>query len=101
VPNGNYNACTVIGTGNPTRNTEHHMNSNAGVWIDHRRSVIEALRGCENLILFGPGEAKGELNKRLAQVKLGPRVAAVETTDKMTDPQIAAKVRAHFADPVN
>jgi hypothetical protein len=144
---------------NPCVFTELQMNSNAGVWIDHRRSVIvtltssgehvthidahvekhleragdsplkgpyearqvpaddsrqraltgklnqyydtviEALRGCENLILFGPGEAKGELQKRLAKAKLGPRVAAVETTDKMTDPQIAAKVRAHFADP--
>jgi hypothetical protein len=61
-------------------------------------AVIEALHGCENLLLFGPGEAKGELNKRLAKIKPGLRVAAVETTDKMTDPQIAAKVRAHFAD---
>jgi len=31
VPSGNYNACMVIGKGNPTRNWEHHMNSNAGV----------------------------------------------------------------------
>jgi stalled ribosome rescue protein Dom34 len=61
-------------------------------------TVIEALRGCENLILFGPGEAKGELQKRLAKIKPELRVAAVETTDKMTDPQISAKVRAHFAD---
>lgn len=63
------------------------MKSNAGVWIDHRRS-------------FGLGEAIGELQKRLAKARGGPRIAAaVETTDKMTDPQIAATMRPHFADP--
>jgi hypothetical protein len=132
------------------------MNGKAGVWIDHRRSVIVALtasgehithidsnvekhlerggdsplkgryeahqvpaddtrqraltgelnnyydaviasvRDAETILLFGPGEAKGELHKRFVRAKLGPRVVAVETEDKMTDPQIVAKVRAHF-----
>src|ERR1700722_3271310 len=132
------------------------MNSKAGVWIDHRRSVIVMLtasgeqithidsnvekhlerggdsplkgryeahqvpaddtrqraltgelnnyydaviasvRDAENILLFGPGEAKGELHKRFVRAKLGPRVVAVETEDKMTDPQIVAKVHAHF-----
>ena len=58
--------------------------------------VIAALRQFETLLLFGPGEAKGELHKRLVKMKLGARVSAVETQDKMTDAQIAAKVRAHF-----
>jgi stalled ribosome rescue protein Dom34 len=60
-------------------------------------AVISALRDCESIILFGPGEAKGELHKRLKKAKLGARVLAVETSDKMTDPQILAKVRAHYA----
>jgi hypothetical protein len=59
-------------------------------------TVIAALHDCENVLLFGPGEAKGELHKRLLKGELGSRVAAVETEDKMTDPQIIAKVRAHF-----
>jgi hypothetical protein len=59
-------------------------------------AVVEALRHYDGLLLFGPGEAKGELQKRLMKAKLGARVEAVETEDKMTDPQIAAKVRAHF-----
>ena len=58
--------------------------------------VISQLRGAESLFLFGPGEAKGELEKRLAKENLGELVKAVETTDQMTDPQIAAKVREHF-----
>jgi hypothetical protein len=59
-------------------------------------AVIEALRGFDSLFIFGPGEAKGELNRRLASVKLAERVTAVETADKMTDPQLVAKVRTHF-----
>ena len=59
-------------------------------------SVIAAIRNYDNLLLLGPGEAKGELQKRLVKSKLNARIDAVETADKMTDPQIAAKVRAHF-----
>lgn len=58
--------------------------------------VIAAIRKYDHLLLLGPGEAKGELHKRLTQSKLNARVDAVETADKMTDPQIAAQVRAHF-----
>jgi hypothetical protein len=58
--------------------------------------VIAALRQFDCLILFGPGEAKGELHKRMARTKLDTRVMAIETEDRMTDPQIIAKVRAYF-----
>ena len=57
---------------------------------------IKAIRGYDHLLLIGPGEAKGELHKRLKKANLDARVEAMETSDKMTDPQIAAKVRAHF-----
>jgi hypothetical protein len=60
-------------------------------------AVIAALHEATSIIIFGPGEAKGELHKRLIEHKLGGLVAAVETQDKMTDWQIAAKVRSHFA----
>lgn len=58
--------------------------------------VIQNLRDVESILLFGPGEAKGELKKRLAAKGLGDRVVGVETTDKMTHHQIASKVREHF-----
>ena len=58
--------------------------------------VIEVVRDVESILLFGPGEAKGELRKRLEQAGFGARVTAVETTDKMTDLQIVAKVRNYF-----
>jgi hypothetical protein len=56
--------------------------------------VAACLRGCEAILIFGPGEAKGELKKRLDSDGLGARVLGVETVDKMTDRRIAAKVRA-------
>ncbi len=68
----------------------------AGELNHYYDSVIAAVRNYDSLLLFGPGEAKGELHKRLINSKLKARVDAVETADKMTDPQIAAKVRAHF-----
>ena len=58
--------------------------------------VIAAVRDAESVLLFGPGEAKGELKKRLERDKLGGHIIAVETADKMTDRQIAAKVREYF-----
>ena len=59
-------------------------------------AVIAQLRDAESILLFGPGEAKGELEKRLANKGLGGRIVGIETVDKMTDRQIAAKVRQHF-----
>ncbi|MCX6556343.1 MAG: hypothetical protein NTW95_02765 [Candidatus Aminicenantes bacterium] len=59
-------------------------------------AVIAAIGNAEAILIFGPGEAKGELKKRLERDHLGGRIAALETVDKMTDRQIAAKVRKHF-----
>jgi hypothetical protein len=58
--------------------------------------VIAAIRDAESILLFGPGEAKGELRKRLEKDKLGGHIIAIETVDKMTDRQITAKVREYF-----
>ncbi len=59
-------------------------------------AVIAGIRGAESILIFGPGEAKGELRKRLKRINLGGRIVGVETMDKMTDRQIAAKVKEHF-----
>ena len=58
--------------------------------------VIAYLRDADAIQIFGPGEAKGELEKRLRSKGLGGRVRGVETADKLTDRQIAAKVRECF-----
>ena len=60
-------------------------------------AVIASVRDAESILIFGPGEAKGELQQRLTSDKLGGRIVGIETADKMTDRQIAAKVRQRFA----
>jgi len=62
-------------------------------------AVIAALSSHHSLLIFGPGEAKGELRQRLLKKKHSTQVVAVQTADKMTDPQVAAKVRQYFAAP--
>ena len=58
--------------------------------------VIAAIRDAHSIQIFGPGEAKGELEKRLESKGLQGRIVGIETVDKMTDRQIAAKVRERF-----
>lgn len=59
--------------------------------------VISNLRVAEAILIFGPGEAKTELKARLERAKLGDRIIALETADKMTDSEITDKVRKRFA----
>lgn len=59
-------------------------------------AVTAKLNEAASVIVFGPGEAKGELHKRMLKTKAKVQVLAVTTDDKMTDPQIAAKVREYF-----
>jgi hypothetical protein len=58
--------------------------------------VISYIHSAESILIFGPGEAKSELKKRLENEKLHKNIVGMETTDKMTDNQIVAKVRQRF-----
>ena len=59
--------------------------------------VMSQLGEPDALLLFGPGEAKLQLKHRLdrSHVLAQSRVA-VEAADKLTDPQIVAKVKEHY-----
>lgn len=58
--------------------------------------VVSCIRDAESILILGPGEAKGELKKRLEKDGLSRRIVGVKTSDKMTDKQIVAVVRGHF-----
>ena len=59
--------------------------------------IISQLGLPEALLIFGPGEAKLELKERLRRNKaLSGCTVDLETADKLTDPQIVAKVKDHF-----
>jgi hypothetical protein len=74
----------------------NHLNS-------YYDQVIAVVRDADSIQIFGPGEAKGELEKRIEHEGLKAKILAVETVDKMTDRQITAKVRERFPaqHPVN
>ncbi len=58
--------------------------------------VIDCVHEAGSLLVFGPGEAKSGLAKRLSQREPTARSVNVEPADRMTYRQIAAKVREHF-----
>jgi hypothetical protein len=88
---GHYESQKVPADGSRQRTYTGHLNI-------YYEAVIACLRDAESVLIFGPGEAKGELKKRLERSNLGGCIAGVETVDKMTDRQIAAKVREHFGE---
>jgi hypothetical protein len=72
---------------------DHQLGNHLNNYYDE---VIAVIRVASTIQIFGPGEAKGELEKRLETTGVKTQILAVETVDKMTDHQIAAKVRERF-----
>jgi hypothetical protein len=58
--------------------------------------VISFIHDAESILIFGPGEAKGELKKRIESKKLHGHIVGIENADEMTESQIVAKARKHF-----
>ena len=84
-----YEAHQVPADDSRERDFTNHLNR-------YYAEVIEVIRDVVSVLIFGPGEAKGELRRRLEHDGPTKQIIAFETTDKMTDHQIAAKVREHF-----
>jgi stalled ribosome rescue protein Dom34 len=86
-----YSGATQEDSAEDQRDTRFtgHLNK----YYDH---VISCIRDAESILILGPGEAKVELEKRLESKAPSKRVVGIETVDKMTDRQIAAKVRQYF-----
>jgi len=58
--------------------------------------VIASIGSAESILIFGPSTAKDELKERLKENNLDSRIVGIDTVDKMTDHQIAAKTRLKF-----
>lgn len=89
---GPYEAAQV----QPDNRRQRALTGALNIYYD---TVIAALGNVDSQVIFGPGEAKTELRKRLVKKGLGGRIAAVDTVDKLTNRQIVARVRAYFAGP--
>jgi hypothetical protein len=73
---------------------DRRFESNLNGYYDE---VIAVIRDADTIQIFGPGEAKGELEKRFEHAAgIKGNILAIETVDNMTDRQIAAKVRERF-----
>jgi hypothetical protein len=68
------------------RQFRNHLNS-------YYAEIIVSIRDANSIQIFGPGEAKGELEKRLEDNGLKGKVINTETADKMIDRQIVGKIR--------
>ena len=68
----------------------------SGYLVRYYDEIVAYLRDAGAVLIFGPGEAKGELKKRFEMEKTGAHIVTMETTDKMTEPQIVAHIRHHF-----
>jgi len=61
------------------------------------KKVIALLDDSDDIVIFGPGEAKVELSSEISKARaLHEKVKAVETCDRMTENQFVAKVKAYF-----
>jgi hypothetical protein len=76
--------------------TSSEDNRLAGHLNTYYDEVLSYIHDAESILIFGPGEAKLELKKRLEKMKLHGRIVGIETVDKMTDNQIVTKVRHRF-----
>lgn len=62
------------------------------------QKVIQAVADAHKIMLMGPGEAKVELKKEMDKSQaISESLVHMETCDKMTQRQIAARVRDFFA----
>ena len=61
------------------------------------QNIIHQISDGEKFFIFGPGEAKIELEKEIKKVNgLASKIIAVESADHMSDHQIAEKVKTVF-----
>ena len=97
-PHGRYSDSSSASDGSQGGGGEKHYeeryDEHLGRYYDE---VIRQLGQPEALLIFGPGEAKLQLKERLSGSKaLSQRIVGIETTDKLTDPQIVAKVKEYY-----
>jgi stalled ribosome rescue protein Dom34 len=61
------------------------------------QKIIQKIQDATKILILGPGEAKTELKKEMEKSgELAAKKITVEPADKMTERQVAAKVRQFF-----
>lgn len=76
------------------KSQEHKFMNQLNSYYDE---VLTCLHDADAVLILGPGEAKVEFQKRLVSKKFAAHIVEMETAAKLTDHQIAASIRQHFA----
>ena len=83
----------VPGDGSPETIRDRRFWNHLGEYYD---KIIAHIRDATEIQIFGPEGAKYELQKHLESEGLGGNIVSMEDAEKMTDLQIAIKVRKRF-----
>jgi hypothetical protein len=83
----------VPGDGSPENIRDRRFWNHLGEYYD---KIIAHIRDATEIQIFGPEAAKYELEKHLESEGLAGHIVSVEDADKLTDLQIAIKVRKRF-----
>ncbi len=83
----------VPGDGAPENIRDRRFWNHLGEYYD---KIVTHIRDAAEIRIFGPAEAKFELQKRLEGEGLSGHIVSIEEVGKLSDPQIAAKVQKYF-----
>ena len=73
---------------------DFRYNKHLNLYFQH---IIDLLKDAKHIFIFGPGEAKIELKKEIEKNNiLINKISGIEASDKLTEPQIIAKVKKYF-----
>jgi hypothetical protein len=84
---------SVPGDGSPEDVRDRRFWNHLGAYYDN---VFALIRDANVIQIFGPGEAKYELKKRLEREGLAEQLVSVDNADWLSDLQIATKARGRF-----
>jgi hypothetical protein len=83
----------IPGDGSPEEIRDRRFWNHLNEYYD---KIIAHIRDAFEIQIFGPEVAKYELQKRLEEEGLSEHVVSVQDAEKMSDIQIATKVRSRF-----
>ena len=89
----------IKGAENFGSGSEHAMNnSRQGDTLKFFKSLAKQLSAFDEIMIFGPGKKQEEFQNHLAEDgQFKNKKITIETANQLTDPQMIARVRDHFA----
>lgn len=86
-------SAVVPGDGAPENVRDRRFWNHLGEYYD---KIVEHIQNATEIQIFGPQEAKYELQKHLESKGLAGHIVSLEDAEKMTDLQIITKIQKRF-----